>query len=1191
MRVLYVATDLRDADILRQEVRRVEPGLTLDICAGLSELRARPDQPSNYDVLLMDCGLAEPEQLQLIHYVRVRQLGMPVVALSQTNGPVPTAALSAGVDDYLVRGPKFADRLGPALRLSADRYRTVSNTLREFEKVKRSEARLRLIIEALPTGVVLLDQTGKVLAMNMAGVQHFSISSPTDIVGRSFTTLMPMEDQPAMQEFLAKAIGGEEASVQFASTRDEEGKAFNLRGLCIQKDAAAGQSSVLGVLERVNGNASLMPAWNHEFDLDVSALTSSSSLPPAPLDDHLNEELQARVRELEARGQGADKRIGELEAELLRVRGSLEQAQVRESAGAEQLKRAHDEASQLVVESGSLRQALWNEQEQRTAAEEAARKAEAHARGIEEQVRQAEERVREQEGLVRTAAERTQTLEEQTRALEVQTGTLNEQARMAQEQSRLADERARAAEEQARRAEEHLRDQLRESEQQRQAVEEQRRAIEEQGRSLEEQKRILGEQRLTSEAHVRSVEEQRHAAEEGMRIVDEQRRVAEDQARVMDERRRHAEEEAHNAHQRAQQAEEAMQKAHDQMRVNEEQTSLAREQLRTMEEELRQARDHQRAAEERAAQAGDHHRGAEEQLRQAHERASGFEQQLQQTHEQLRAAEERAAQAGDHHRGIEDQLRQAHERAQGLEGELHQAREQVRAAEERAGQAGDHHRGVEDQLRQAHERAQGLESELHQAREQVRAAEERAAQAGDHHRGVEDQLRQAHERVQGLEGQLHQAHEQQRSAEEQMRQAYEQMRAAEEHAAHAADQQRVAEEQLRQAQAEGQELDGQLLQTREQVRAAEEHARQLEARVQSAEEQARLAAEAQHGDALAAVITELQQARAELAASSESLEQQRAANEQLQQAIGRKDAQVAELELRAQTRISAIEQEHRVAVERLQELLEQAMKDSTASSPSPASGGPLARTGSSGVSQVDATKRGYERVGRLATAMSDDLLAAIQTARDTARAVLEVLPAGSEGHNQALKTIEAVEKCNELARHLFRLSSRHASQTSRVDLTQLVRHQEALLHHLAGPDIELQFDLALGLSSTELDAQDVTQVLTSLIVAARDALPLGGVIRVGTAYQHRAHDTNPDAARAAERPRPLMLGVTAKGYGIRPVSSATCEEVTSRCGGTLTTVIEPNVSWTLIAMLPGGVADPVETHDTQSHHSDLTRTA
>jgi PAS domain S-box-containing protein len=963
MRVLYVATDLRDADILRQEVRRVEPGLTLDICAGLNELRARPEQPSNYDILLMDCGLAEPEQLQLIHYVRVRQLGMPVVAVSPQNGPVPTAALSAGVDDYLVRGPKFADRLGPALRLSADRYRTVSNTLREYEKIKKSEARLRLIIEALPTGVVLLDQAGKVLAMNMAGVQQFGITSPQDIVGRNFTTLMPMEDHPAMQEFLAKAIGGEEASVQFSTTQTEDGRAYNLRGLCIQKDTAAGQSSVLGVLERANGNASPQPAWSPDFDLDVATLTSSSTLPAAPLDDHLTEELQAKVKELETRGQSADSRIGEMEAELLRLRGALEQAQGRESAAAEQLKRAHEEASQLVVESGSLRQALWNEQEQRTTAEEHARKAEAQAHAAEEQIkeqaRQTEDRVREHEAQTREAQDRARASEDRVREVE-------EQLRQAEQHRTQIEQQRQQIEQQLRSAEGQIRDaegQIREIDQLRASVEDERRAF-------EEKRRILDEQRLSTEAHVRSVEEQRHAAEEGKRIVDEQRRAAEDRARELEDRRRQAEEQAQSAHERARQAEEALHALQDHARHSEEQARIAQEELRRAQEQLR---------------------GAEEQAR-------------------------------------------------------------------------------------------------------------------------------------GLQ---------------------------------------------------------------EQVRAAEEHARQMEARAQSAEEQARHAAEAQHGEAMAAVVTELQQARAELASLSESLQQQRAANEALQQEIVRRDAHVSEVEVRAQTRIADIEQEHRLAVERLQELLEQAMKETPA--PSPASGGPLMRTGASGsgVSQVDATKRGFERVGRLATAMSDDLLAAIQTAKETAQAVIDVLPPGSAGHEQAKKTIESVHRCEELARHLFRLSSRHASQNQRVDLAQLVRHQEQLLHHLAGPDVELQFELAVGLSSTELDAQDVTQVLTSLIVAARDALPLGGVIRVGTAFQHRAQDSNPDAARGAERPRPLMLGVTAKGYGIRPVSSATCEEVTSRVGGTLTTVIEPNVSWTLIAMLPGGVADAIGAGE----HGDLTRSA
>ncbi len=1092
MRVLYVATDLRDADILRQEVRRVENTLTLDICAGLSELRARPDQPSSYDVLLMDCGLSEPEQLQLIHYVRVRQLGMPVVALSSVNGPVPTAALSAGVDDFLVRGPKFADRLGPALRLSAERYRAVATTLRENEKLKKSEARLRLIIEALPTGVVLLDQTGKVLAMNMAGVQQFGISGPQDIVGRSFTTVMPMEDHPALQDFLQKAAGGEEASVQFASTRDEGGRTFNLRGLCIQRDTA-GQASLLGVLERVNGTASLQPAWSPDFDLDVATLTSSSSLPAAPLDDHLTEELQGKIHELEARGQAADLRIGDMEAELLRMRTALEQAQLREAAAAEQLKRAHEEASQLVVESGSLRQALWNEQEQRTAAEEQARKAEEstrraedHARSveksIEEQARQAEERLREAEGRARQAEESMRSAEEGVRLAEERVRQAEEQTRQAQAQALLAES------------------QVKHAEQQRETLETQQRTLDEERRAFEEQRRILDEQRLATEAHVRSVEEQRHAAEEGKRIVDEQRRAAEDERRAVDDRRRQAEEQAQAAEERARQVQESLHKLEEQTRSLEEQFSLAQEQLRTAQEHARQM---------------------EESLRLAEEQARLNQEQASLAHQERRGAE-------DYARQLEQQAAEANARAQRVEENLASFLARAQSAEE-------HSAYIERRLENAEERASQAEGRAQSIEGQAAHLEARAL-------GAEEQARHADARAQG----------------------------AEERATFAESRAQAAEQQAQQAEARAQQAE-------EQARHAVEQAQQLTAQARQLTEQAQHgeSLQAQHGETLAATVMELQQARAELASLSETLAQQRAANEQLQSSLRHREAHVAELEVRAQTRIADLEQEHRSAVERLQELLDHAMKDSPS-----ASSATLQRP-----SAADLARRGYERVGRLAAAMSDDLLSAIQSARDTAHAVLDVAPLGTNGHDQAQKTLEAVERCNELARHLFRLSSRHSNPNGRVDLTQLVKQQEALLHHLAGPDIELQFDLALGLSSTELDAQDVTQILTSLIVTARDALPLGGVIRVVTAYQHRAHDPSPEAARGAERPRPLMLGVTAKGYGIRPVSSATCEEVATRRGGTLTTVIEPNVSWTLIAMLPGGIADTIASEE------DLTRTA
>ncbi len=147
--------------------------------------------------------------------------------------------------------------------------------------------------------------------------------------------------------------------------------------------------------------------------------------------------------------------------------------------------------------------------------------------------------------------------------------------------------------------------------------------------------------------------------------------------------------------------------------------------------------------------------------------------------------------------------------------------------------------------------------------------------------------------------------------------------------------------------------------------------------------------------------------------------------------------------------------------------------------------------------------------------MAVDLNGAAEAAAETSRAVLAVLPQGAPGRDHAEKTLETVQRCAELARHLLRMSTRYMGQSSRIDVSALVRQQEALLQHLAGPDIELQFDLTGGLSSAELDAQEVTQVLTSLTVTARDALPLGGAIRITTTSQR--HDPVDAAPRAPNR--------------------------------------------------------------------------
>src|SRR5688572_16350520 len=215
MRALYVATDLRDADILQQEVRRAAPKLTFEVCSGTAEARSRTEGSLGYDVMILDSSLPEQEQQQLIEHVRSRQIPLPIVILVG-QGATPSSSIVAAADECVTRGPRLAERLAPGLRMAIERYRVVATVQRENERLKRSEARLRLIIEALPAGVVLVDQSGKIQAMNLAGAALVGSSGPSDVVGRDFYTLADNDGVQALRTLVAQAFEGTRGKTTFA---------------------------------------------------------------------------------------------------------------------------------------------------------------------------------------------------------------------------------------------------------------------------------------------------------------------------------------------------------------------------------------------------------------------------------------------------------------------------------------------------------------------------------------------------------------------------------------------------------------------------------------------------------------------------------------------------------------------------------------------------------------------------------------------------------------------------------------------------------------------------------------------------------------------------------------------------------------------------------------------------------------
>src|SRR5690606_3918325 len=67
------------------------------------------------------------------------------------------------------------------------------------------------------------------------------------------------------------------------------------------------------------------------------------------------------------------------------------------------------------------------------------------------------------------------------------------------------------------------------------------------------------------------------------------------------------------------------------------------------------------------------------------------------------------------------------------------------------------------------------------------------------------------------------------------------------------------------------------------------------------------------------------------------------------------------------------------------------------------------------------------------------------------------------------------------------------------DLNEIVEGMNKLLKRLIGEDIEVQTELADGLSPIKVDPAQIEQVLLNLAVNARDAMPQGGTLTIRTA--------------------------------------------------------------------------------------------
>jgi len=139
-----------------------------------------------------------------------------------------------------------------------------------------------------------------------------------------------------------------------------------------------------------------------------------------------------------------------------------------------------------------------------------------------------------------------------------------------------------------------------------------------------------------------------------------------------------------------------------------------------------------------------------------------------------------------------------------------------------------------------------------------------------------------------------------------------------------------------------------------------------------------------------------------------------------------------------------------------------------------------------------------EAVGQLTGGIAHDfnnILMAILGYTDFLLPAVQTSPALSEDVREIRK---AADRATVLTRQLLAFSRRQVLVPQLLDLNLLVSEMSKMLQRLIGADVELRTHLAEGLGTVRADPGQLEQVIMNLVLNARDAMPAGGSLDIGT---------------------------------------------------------------------------------------------
>lgn len=138
-----------------------------------------------------------------------------------------------------------------------------------------------------------------------------------------------------------------------------------------------------------------------------------------------------------------------------------------------------------------------------------------------------------------------------------------------------------------------------------------------------------------------------------------------------------------------------------------------------------------------------------------------------------------------------------------------------------------------------------------------------------------------------------------------------------------------------------------------------------------------------------------------------------------------------------------------------------------------------------------------EAVGLLAGGVAHDFNNMLAVIMGHAQLLFDDLAPGAQ-RDAVQEILKAAERNAELTRQLLTFSRRQPLEARAVDLNASIAGLQRILRRLIREDILVETALAPDLGTVLMDPGQLDQILVNLVINARDAMPLGGCIRIAT---------------------------------------------------------------------------------------------